>query len=59
MLKDKPVGNKLLSRRWQYQQLNSHRQRVVEMKPSSALKMQQQEPGKYPHIDSKAKKYQI
>jgi hypothetical protein len=41
MLKEKPVGNKLLSRRWQHQQLSSHRQRVVEMKPSSALKIQQ------------------
>ncbi len=59
MLKEKPVGNKLISRRWQYQQLSSHRQRVVEMKPSSALKMQSNEPSKYPHIESKAKKYQI
>lgn len=40
MLGEKPVGNKLLNRRWQNQQFVSHRQRLTEVKPTNNMKDQ-------------------
>lgn len=55
MLKERPVQNKLLQRRWQDQQFFTHRQRLFEMKPS----IKTSEPPKFSHLESKAKKFQL
>jgi hypothetical protein len=55
MLKEKPVQNKLLQRRWQDQQFFTHRQRLFEMKAS----IKTSEPPKFSHLESKAKKFQL
>ena len=59
MQKDVPVQNKLLSRRWQDQQLYTHRQRLLDMQASNNIKAIKQEPPRYPHLESKAKKFQL
>jgi hypothetical protein len=57
---DRLVANKLLERKWQNQQLSTHRQRIDRMGPTPAIKtMMTSEPQKYPHLESKAKKFQL
>ena len=55
MKREKPVQNKLLTKKWRDKDLNSHVRRLIEMKASFHVDL----PQRQRHLEHKPKKLQI